>query len=184
MLACAICCEHGDIHGCASEDFGITWKKAKMRFFGYVLRASPADPMNQVSFHVDNLRPRPVRSRRSGRPKLDWTLDSCRDAFEIMNGPGGRVSCDQYRTFATSQRSSDFERTTFQLKARTAWASRGKARGYTVLGVFCSCFASSHAVCYILCILYTIVRRELSCPHWKNGSFHSDSQHCCHNLGR
>ena len=50
------------------------------------LHASPADLMNQVSFRVDNLRPRPVRSRRSGRPKLEW-MRSCRDAFEIMNGP-------------------------------------------------------------------------------------------------
>ena len=77
-----------EIHGCAFESFGITWKKAKMRLFGHLLRASPADPMNQVSFHVDNLRPRPVRSRRSGRPKSDWITESYRDAFDIMNGPG------------------------------------------------------------------------------------------------
>ena len=77
-----------EIQGCAFESFGITCKKAKMRLFGHVLRASPADPMSQVSFHVDNLRPRPVRSRRSGRPKLDWITESYRDAFEIMHGPG------------------------------------------------------------------------------------------------
>ena len=46
------------------------------------------NPINQVSFHVDNLRPRPVRSRRSGRPNFDWIMESYRDTFEIMNGPG------------------------------------------------------------------------------------------------
>ena len=59
-----------------------------MRLFGHVLHASPADPMNQVSFDVDNLRPRPVHCRRIGRPKSDWIIESYRDAFESIHGPG------------------------------------------------------------------------------------------------
>ena len=77
-----------DVHGCNFEHFGDTWKKAKMRLFGHVLRASSADPMNQVCLDVDNLRPRQVHGRRSGRPRMDWVVESYKDAFEAIHGAG------------------------------------------------------------------------------------------------
>ena len=75
-------------YGWVFEHFGTTWKKAKMRLFGHVLRSSPADPMNQVTLDGDNLRPRPVHTRRTGRPKVDWVLESYKDAYSIINGQG------------------------------------------------------------------------------------------------
>ena len=75
-------------YGCVFEHFGTTWKKANMRLFGHVLRSSPADPMNQVTLDGDNLRPRPVHARRTGRPKVDWVLESYKDAYSIINGQG------------------------------------------------------------------------------------------------
>ena len=59
-----------------------------MRLLGHVLRSSPADPMNQVTLDGDNLRPRPVHTRRTGSPKVDWVLESYKDACSIINGQG------------------------------------------------------------------------------------------------
>ena len=78
-------------YGRVFEDFGTTWKKAKMRLFGQVVRSSPADPMNQVTLDGDNLRPRPVHTRRTGRPEVYWVLESYKlykDAYSIINGEG------------------------------------------------------------------------------------------------
>ena len=55
-----------------------------MRLFAHVLRSSTADPMNQVSLDGDNLCPRPVHTRRTGRRKLDWVLESYKDAYSII----------------------------------------------------------------------------------------------------
>ena len=44
--------------------------------------------MNQVTFDNDNLHPRQVHPRRVGRPRLDWVIESYKDAFTAINGHG------------------------------------------------------------------------------------------------
>ena len=63
------------------------WKHNKLKLLGHILRSSPSDPLNQVTFGNDNLLPRPVLKRRAGRPRADWVLHTYQDAFQAMNGP-------------------------------------------------------------------------------------------------
>jgi hypothetical protein len=77
-----------DQHGCHFEKFGDTWRKAKLKFFGHILRCSRADPLSQVTFAADGIHPRHVVYRRPGRPKLDWVIESYKDAFSFLNGQG------------------------------------------------------------------------------------------------
>ena len=58
-----------------------------MRLFGHILRSSRSDPLHQVVFHSDNLRPRTVLTRRVGRPKSDWLLETYADAYKQIAGP-------------------------------------------------------------------------------------------------
>ena len=44
-------------HGCHFEHFGDTWRKKKLKLLGHMLRSSRADPLNQVTFAADGLRP-------------------------------------------------------------------------------------------------------------------------------
>ena len=80
----------GNSDGCNFEKFGDTWRKAKPKFFRHILRCSRADPLSQVTFAADGIRPRHVVSRRPGRPKLDWVIESYRDAFRFLNGQGAQ----------------------------------------------------------------------------------------------
>ena len=75
-------------YGCNFEHFGDTWRKAKLKLFGHILRTSRADPLSQVTFNSDALRPRSVYTRRPGRPKADWVWESYKDAFLFLNGQG------------------------------------------------------------------------------------------------
>ena len=57
---------------------------------------------------------------------------------------------------------------------RQALASRGNAQGTDICPTWihlarfcCSCFVSTHEVCCILHMLYTIVRQELSSAPWQ-----------------
>ena len=61
-----------EIYQCKFNHFGDTWRKAKLKLFGHILRSSPADPLNQVLFASDNLHPRTVLKRRVGRPRLAY----------------------------------------------------------------------------------------------------------------
>ena len=38
-------------------------------------------------FHSDNLRPRTVSTRRVGRPKSDWLLETYADEYKQIAGP-------------------------------------------------------------------------------------------------
>ena len=73
-------------YGCNFEHFGDTWRKAKLKLFGHILRSSRADPLSQVTFASDPLHPRLVDTRRPGRPKADWVWESYNDAFMVING--------------------------------------------------------------------------------------------------
>ena len=60
-------------YGCSFEHFADTWRKAKFRLFGHILRASPADPLVQVTFKTDGLTPRAPtrRAARQAQSRLD-----------------------------------------------------------------------------------------------------------------
>lgn len=73
-------------YGCHFEHFGDTWKKMKLKLLGHMLRSSRADPLNQVTFAADGLRPRSIDKRRPGRPKLDWLVETYKDAFRHVYG--------------------------------------------------------------------------------------------------
>lgn len=73
-------------HGCHFEPFGDTWGKEKLKLLGHMLRSSRADPLNQVTFAADGLRPRSIDKRRPGRPRLDWLTETYKDAFHHMYG--------------------------------------------------------------------------------------------------
>ena len=75
-------------YGCNFEHFGDTWRKAKLKLFGHILRSSRADPLSQVTFASDPLHPRLVYTRRPGRPKADWVWESYKNAFMLINGQG------------------------------------------------------------------------------------------------
>lgn len=77
-------------YGCNFEKFADTWRKAKLKFFGHIFICSRADPLSQVTFAADGICPRHVVSRRHGRPKLDWVIESYRDAFLFLNGQGAQ----------------------------------------------------------------------------------------------
>ena len=71
--------------GAILEPFGDTWRK-KMKLLGHMLRSSRADPLNQVTFAADGLRPHSIDKRRPGRPRLDWLTETYKDAFRHMYG--------------------------------------------------------------------------------------------------
>ena len=75
------------LHHCNFEHFGDTWRKAKLRLFGHILRSSRSDPINQVVFDSGNLRPRIVLTRRVGRPISEWLLETYADAYRQIAGP-------------------------------------------------------------------------------------------------
>ena len=73
-----------DQHGCKFEHFGETWRTAKIRLLGHLLRTSRDDPLYQVTFAADGLHPRETIFRRPGRPKQDWLIETYRDAYKRM----------------------------------------------------------------------------------------------------
>ena len=75
-----------EIYHCKFEHFGDTWKKAKLKLFGHILRSSSCDPLNQVVW-TDNLQRRKILTRRIGRPKSDWLLETYADAYRQIEGP-------------------------------------------------------------------------------------------------
>ena len=57
------------IYHCNCENFGDTWRTAKLRLFGHVLRSSRPDPLYQVV------------------SKSDWLLETYADAYKQIAGP-------------------------------------------------------------------------------------------------
>lgn len=87
------------VHGCKFEHLGDTWKRNKLKLLGHILRASPADPLSQITFGNDYLLPRPVLKRRAGRPRADWVLCTFQDAFKAIHGPMALLEEDNVPQF-------------------------------------------------------------------------------------
>ena len=89
-----------EIYQCKFEHFGDTWRKAKFKLFGHILRSSPADPLNQV-FASDNLDPRTVLKRRVGRPRADWLIETYADAYKVMHGQHAVIDIENLNRLKT-----------------------------------------------------------------------------------
>ena len=74
-----------DQHLFKFEQFEETWRTAKIRLLGHLLRTSRDDPLYQVTLAVDGLHPRETIFRRPGRPKQDWLIEAYRDAYKRMH---------------------------------------------------------------------------------------------------
>ena len=64
--------------------FTTSWKKAKMALLGHILRASHKDPLRQVIFEKDQTKPREIWTRRAGRPRQDWVINTMQMAYDII----------------------------------------------------------------------------------------------------
>ena len=73
-------------NGCVFEDFGTTLEKGEDAIVRPCFTLQPCRPYESIV--GDNLRPRPVHTRRTGRPEVDWLLESYKDAYSIINGQG------------------------------------------------------------------------------------------------
>ena len=74
------------LYGCKFQHFSDTWRHAKLKLFGHILRTDRADPLFQVTFSRDGLHPREHGPRRQGRPRADWLTESFRDAYNLAIG--------------------------------------------------------------------------------------------------
>ena len=72
--------------GCRFEHFADTLRKTKIRLFGHILRASIADPLAQITVKADGVTPRAPAKKRPGRPRLDWIVETYKDAYGMIRG--------------------------------------------------------------------------------------------------
>ena len=120
-------------YGCNFEHFGDTWRKAKLKLFGHILRSSKADPLLQVTFASDALHPRLVYIRRPGRPKADWASESYKDAFLLINGQGALSIRTTLNTYGKSKQKHIAE-SSDHLRLAKATASQGNPCGISSSG--------------------------------------------------
>ena len=71
-------------YGCKFEHFSDTWRKAKCRLLGHILRARPSDPLAQATLKTDGITPRTPSRKRPGRPRADWLTETYKDAFHLI----------------------------------------------------------------------------------------------------
>ena len=61
------------------------WQQRKITLLGHILRAPADDPMKQILFEQGTDRPRIEHTRRVGKPRANWFVESCRDAYTICD---------------------------------------------------------------------------------------------------
>ena len=57
------------------------WKQNKIRLLGHIFRSSPPDPMREVLFETGTFFLRIERTRRVGKPRAHWLLETCQDVY-------------------------------------------------------------------------------------------------------
>ena len=70
--------------GTHTQRLSESWKEQKLKLLGHILRADHSDPLRQVLFESGTNIPRYHIIRRSGRPKLDWLLETMKDALLVL----------------------------------------------------------------------------------------------------
>ena len=61
------------------------WKKPKIGLLGYIFRSGAQDPMREVLFETGTLMPRIEHTKRVGKPRAHWLLETCQDAFAAVD---------------------------------------------------------------------------------------------------
>jgi len=61
------------------------WKQNKIRLLGHIFRSSPQDPMREVLFETGTFFPRIEHTRRVGKPRAHWLLETCQDAYALID---------------------------------------------------------------------------------------------------
>ena len=56
----------------------------RIKLLGHVIRRDPSHPQKQVTFVTKSCYPRETKTRRSGRPRLSWTIENMRKAWETI----------------------------------------------------------------------------------------------------
>ena len=56
----------------------------RIKLLGHVIRRDPSHPQKQVTFTTNSCYPRETKKRRSGRPRLSWTLENMMKAWEVI----------------------------------------------------------------------------------------------------
>ena len=51
---------------------------------GHIIRADQNDPIRQVTFENDSVRPRYKGYRRVGKPSINWTTNNIQKAWKII----------------------------------------------------------------------------------------------------
>ena len=74
------------------ELFSETYHKHKLKLLAHILRALDSDP--EKSCTVKGMRPHPWINpvRRSGQPRLNWTIQAMKKAWDDLHEPGGTLA--------------------------------------------------------------------------------------------
>ena len=62
-----------------------TWRKRKITLSAHILRSPTTGPMRQVLFEQGTYAPRIEHTRRVGKPRANWLIETCKEAFVISN---------------------------------------------------------------------------------------------------
>ena len=71
-----------DQHGLKVTDFSDMWIQKKIKLLGHIIRSHNQDPMKQVLFEPYTLTPRIEHSRRAGKPRAHWLIETYADAYK------------------------------------------------------------------------------------------------------
>ena len=71
-----------DQHGLKITDFSDMWIHKKIKLLGHIVRSHDQDPMKQVLFEPYTLTPRIEHSRRVGKPRAHWLIETYADAYK------------------------------------------------------------------------------------------------------
>ena len=61
------------------------WKQNKIRLLGHIFSSSPQDPMKEALFETGTFFPRIEHTRRVGKPRAHWLLETCQDAYALID---------------------------------------------------------------------------------------------------
>ena len=61
-----------------------TINQRKLKLLGHIIRADQTDPIRQVTFENESVRPRFKGYRRVGKPRLNWTKNNIQKVWKII----------------------------------------------------------------------------------------------------
>ena len=70
------------------DTFSDTWRNRKVKLLGHIIRSHRYDPLRQVIFEKGTLVPRIEHTRRVGKPRANWLLETYKDAHTLSSLAG------------------------------------------------------------------------------------------------